>query len=229
MIRFKPQGRLGNVLLQNIGISIISKKFDLKVENYFFEKEFQILGCQFHSGLNTYTEKFKITDYELLSFLSESRVNKCVEYFGYFQIKEFVLNYKEDILSHFNLDHTESFSNDAFVHVRLGDVEDFNPGYNYYYKCLSKLKCENIYISTDSPNNNMVKRLLSDFDLILYQNDPIETLNFARKFNTLILSKGTFSWWIGMLSKAENIFYPINDRPWCGDIFVFEDWQGVTI
>ena len=41
MIKIIPQGRLGNNLLQNIGISILSKKLDLKVDQYINEEQFK--------------------------------------------------------------------------------------------------------------------------------------------------------------------------------------------
>ena len=42
---------------------------------------------------------------------------------------------------------------DVFVHVRLGDVEHFNPGYAYYETCLSSLLFHRGYLASDSPNH----------------------------------------------------------------------------
>ena len=54
----------------------------------------------------------------------------------------------------------------------------------------------------------------------------IEEYNNLSKLNhNLILSEGSFSWWIGFLSNAENIYYNQRERFWHGDIFVFPEWK----
>ena len=47
MITIKPQGRLGNLLLQNVGVSILSKRFDLKVQSYNMVESFKQLNPTF--------------------------------------------------------------------------------------------------------------------------------------------------------------------------------------
>ena len=52
-------------------------------------------------------------------------------------------------------------NNDCFIHIRLGDVSEFNPGYEYYDNILSKLKFDNLYVSSDGHGNNIVKKILN--------------------------------------------------------------------
>ena len=149
-------------------------------------------------------------------------------YDGTFQVPEFIKEYKNEIISHFSPVHIH-IENQVFVHVRLDDVENCNPGINYYRKALNALNCSSGFISSDSPNHFIVRQIIKEFNLQLYINDPISTIDFAKNFESIVLSKGTFSWWIGMLSKSRKIFYPVGDKPWYGNIFVDEDWYGLQI
>jgi hypothetical protein len=155
-------------------------------------------------------------------------MNNGILFDGLFQMRNFVIDYKSEILSHFNLKY-ENKPNQVFVHVRLGDITHTNPGLEYYRTALNKLNFESGYIVSDSPENNIVRSLIQEYNLEFYDNSPIKILEFAKNFDNLVLSKGTFSWWIGLLSKSNNIYYPINDIGWPGDIFVFDDWKALDI
>jgi hypothetical protein len=50
-------------------------------------------------------------------------------------------------------------NNDCFVHIRLGDVAIWNPGFDYYDNILMNLDIDNIYISTDTKDHNIIKKL----------------------------------------------------------------------
>jgi hypothetical protein len=49
-------------------------------------------------------------------------------------------------------------------------------------------------------------------------------LTFGKNFNNLVLSEGTFSWWIGYMSNAENIICNKRNYLWHGDIFL-DRWK----
>ena len=51
---------------------------------------------------------------------------------------------------------------------------------------------------------------------------------FASTCKNVILSSGTFSWLIGLLSYYSNIYYPKIYVKWHGDIFVFSEWTEVA-
>ena len=225
MIRCKWQGRLGNVLLQCVGLRILSKKFDLSFD-YNCSYDFTKLGFLKYSGDKVFYDSIDLDDSQILDFLKMDSFDKGIVYDGLFQLKDFVLTYRNEIKNSFNLVYDDRSSDDVFIHVRLDDASHFNPGYDYYKKCLDNIKFENGYISSDSPDSHLVSRLIDEYGLNLYNNSPIDTICFAKDFKKIILSEGTFSWWIGMLSDAEEIYYPkFSLKPiWHGDIFVYDDW-----
>ncbi len=241
MLKINYSGRFGNILLENVGISIISKKFNLKVSHYQSVEDFKILGLSLFQGERIFENIVNCYDIELSHVTTgpygtlidlmrrQDDIDSGILYDGNFQVKEFVKDYRHEILSHFDLKYDEVFKNDLFIHIRLGDVTQYNPGIDYYRKCISMVDYQRIFLSTDSPNHPMISTLLNEYKISMYNDDEVSTLNFGKNFGNLILSKGTFSWWIGILSKAKKIFYPTGLKPWHGDIFVFDEWTPVNI
>jgi hypothetical protein len=54
-------------------------------------------------------------------------------------------------------------NNDCFVHIRLGDVVNWTPGFDYYYKLINQFKFDNLYIATDSPGHEIIAMLRKKF------------------------------------------------------------------
>lgn len=151
----------------------------------------------------------------------------------YFQIKEFILEYRNDIRNVYKREFKPRDSKEVFVAFRLGDATHSRARLpkEYYEDALTKLYdngCNSGYITTENMEHPDVQYLINKFGLKPYVNHtPLEKINFAKDFNNLVLSEGSFSFWIGMLSNAENVY--INDRrhiwSWHGDIFVFPEWK----
>jgi len=249
MLQITYHGRLGNTLFLCVGASMLARRYDLKVISYnipVYEyphtelSEIQkYLGIELFCGNAGYNEWMEITDKNLIQALNGEFKNKAFHINKskdtYFQIKPFVLEYKQEIRDHFkNLKYDNYVSkDDVLLHLRLGDKANSIgrdvPDLKYYHECFNKITFKNGYIMTDTPEHSLVKELIGSYNLRILNGSPAECLAFAKNFNKLILSSGTFSWWIGFLSKAETIYYPIPSKPWHGDIFVYPEWQGINI
>jgi hypothetical protein len=235
MISCDYKGRLGNLLFQDISKSILAEKFNLKVDSY--QNYFPINMNLYNSGVISNNNLEKVTDDNFLHFLNLEKIENGLHLDGFFQIKNFLLENEEKIRAQFRLDYEEVDKNDVFIHVRMGDIANLFKWQNvdYFKKALSKINYRKIYISSDdlnnvsAPHHKVVQDLISEFNMIFYLRPPAETINFAKNFNNLILSQGTFSWWIGFLSRAENIYYPKIEDAWHGDIFVFDNWNAIEV
>ena len=231
LILKEPRGRTGNVLLQNVGLSVLSKYYNLKPFGYINLEYFKKINLKVNfEGREVHPEQY-LDDYTLTNFITVNEYfDQGIVFDGGFQLKDFLLKFRNEIRSSFDLQYTDSCNDDLFIHVRLGDVQNHNPGLEFYRESIKSLKFNKGFISSDSPTHPMVQQLIDEFRLSQYTNsDPLETINFAKNFKNIITSKGTFSWWIAFLSQAENIIVPIGDAMWYGDIFVFDDWTYVPI
>lgn len=48
-------------------------------------------------------------------------------------------------------------NNDVFIHIRLTDVKQFNPGLDYYLNTLKQIQFDHITISTDEKDHPIIK------------------------------------------------------------------------
>lgn len=169
-----------------------------------------------------------------MSLLESNYVLDARYYFqDYFQIKDLLLKYRDEIKTIYKCTPIERDSKEVFVAFRLGDATHSRARLpkEYYDEAVSRLYadgCKGGYITSENLDHPDVEYLINKFGLQPYTNHtPLEKINFASSFNNLVLSEGSFSFWMGMLSKAENIY--INDRrhiwSWHGDIFVFPEWK----
>ena len=233
----KKRGRLGNQIIRNLAVSLIAKKYNLKV-NYYNKKLINNLGINLFSGRKNYKKKTKnlndknyFTIYNCNNLYYNLDPNK-----SYFQTKEitnFLYNYlhtdiiKSNIITKNPFNKRYNENNDLFIHIRLGDVASNNPGIYYYINTIKTITFNNLYLSTDDKNHIIVKKILELYptaELINY--DEIKTFQFASTCKNIILSHGSFSAIIGYLSFFSNIYYPKYElnKIWYGDMFSIKNW-----
>ena len=235
---------LANVILKNIGYSILGEDLCLKVRNYKLGEELDPFGIQLWKDgreLEVNSEIRKYHDCDLSNLLSKGeKQTESIIYEGYFQEAWFLKKNEERIRGMFNLPTIKIRDpNEIIVFVRLGDVAHIAPPYSYYQDAIETIQCKlstgsksfsngssinNSYIATDSPNHPIVKRLIKKYKLNLVKSNDVDTILFAREFDNIILTAGTFNWLAAFLSKAKIIIYPEHAHLWHGDIYGIFNW-----
>lgn len=233
-------GRFGNLFLVAMAFHFYAKKNNLKVV-YKDHERFKKLGVDFYTTDtdSSFQDTIKLTDENFFSLITGPPVHKnlllCNDMWC--QTKEFALylrdyfnqeQQKELILSSNPFMFRYNNNNDVFVHVRLGDVTGVHSlPFEYYDKALSNLSHFNKgYISSDSIDHPICRDLIQKYKLTPIDYDVVETIQFASTCRHLVLSLGTFSWLIGFLAYfSDDIQYPVDKKPWHGNIFVFPEWK----
>ena len=234
-------GRLGNQIIRNLATSILAEKHNLKV--YYHNKHLiNKLGIELFSGNKTYNSIQRLTDNNYFAIYNNDELNYDLDpNNNFFQTKEitrFIYKYLHSDKIKFNIINNNQFkeryskNNDLFIHIRLTDVEHFNPGITYYINAIKNINYDNLYISTDDKNNNMLitlKQLYPSLQLVEY--DEITTFQFASSCKHIILSHGTFSAIIGYLAFFSTIYYPEYElnKIWFGDIFSIDNWIKLNV
>ena len=229
MVLINYLGRLGNNMLQYAAAKIFSNKFKIKLLTPPISGGIdfiELIKPNDDTEFEVYDgETIIVNNQNILELLSKEKCNPAIYIFNdFFQIKDFIINYTEDIK---NLFYTPDKSIDeVFVHYRIGDIEHLKNmlPLEYYVEALEKIGVYGGVISSDSPNHENVKILSKKFKLEILITPPLDTIILGSKYNNLVLSEGTFSWWIGVLSNAKNIIYNDRERFWHGDIFCYDNW-----
>jgi len=228
-------GRFGNILFYNFVADYIARKNDIKFE-YSRYDDLKRLGIDLYIGNTNYNKTIELTDENINTFFNDVK-NTNIIIKGYFQtpmiavyIRNRILHLKESIQKQ---NKFVSLNNNCYVHVRLGDIIDHNSqeDLSYYDTTLSKIKFDHGYISSDSIDHTYCKYLIDKYKLTIFEGDEVETMQFGSSCKHIVLSKGTFSWYIGVLSMGNsNVYYPDKQgaRPWHGDIFVFPEWNKIS-
>jgi hypothetical protein len=80
---------------------------------------------------------------------------------------------------------------------------------DYYTTVLDTETFKNVYIVVDKIKYDWEKKYMSYFEKynpIIVTQTPYEDFEFIRKFNKIITSTSTFSYWSAFLSDAEKIY-----------------------
>jgi len=210
-------GRLGNQIIRHLALSFIAEKHDLYTSVYLRESEVSDLGIRLFCGNNIYINTKELTDWNYFDILDKESINFNLDAKTYFQSKKITdkiheyLNsseVSERVIQKNQYRESYNNNNDCFIHIRLGDVAEWNPGFEYYDRILSTLKIDNIYIATDSPEHEIIKKLQEKYPNVqLFGQTLSSIIKFGSTNKYVILSYGTFSALIGYLSYYSTVFY----------------------
>lgn len=227
MVSIIYSGRLGNNLFQYSAAYIFAKKFGLNLNTNIDNNLFELPKTE---GKIVEINTINVTDNNYIELLEKKNIEDShYQFVGYYQIKDFILKYEKEIKSLFTLKYDNTSKESVFVCYRIGDINNSRQmlPIEYYQKALKKLKCKKGVITSDTIDHPNIKKLSDEFNLEIFNDTPINTLNYGKNFNNLVLSEGSFSWWIGFLSNAKNIYYNSRERFWHGDMFVFPNWTSL--
>lgn len=249
-------GRFGNIFIKNMISSRIAKLNNLK---FIYEKQEEMnkLGITYYTeGTNIYEKTLLITDNIIDKILFDNKnynnylrgnniffkqenyqpfIKQDYAWCQTSTIAKFIkerIDYQQDNIINSNpFFKNYNNNNSVFVHVRLGDIVElgFSTNYEYYDYVLSLISFETGYISSDSIDHEICKKLILKYKLIIYNDNEINTIQFASTNKYIILSSGTFSWLIGIFSFFSEVYYPKIKVIWHGDIFVFPKWKEINI
>jgi hypothetical protein len=231
-------GRLGNQIIRNLAVSIVAEKHNLYVRYGSYDK-IESLGIQLFVGKNNYNNTIAITDENYFNILEQPQLYSNLEpnhnFFQTKMITTLLYNHlqckKDNIIKKNKFNKRYNMNDDLFIHIRLTDVQSYNPGLTYYINTINKIKYNNIYIATDDKKHKIIKELISIYKNIqIIDYEEIETIQFGSTCKNIILSHGSFSAIIGYLSFYSNIYYPEYDETkiWYGDMFsVDTNWNKV--
>lgn len=150
------------------------------------------------------------------------------------QVPEFLNDYFDEIRSVFIPKNRLEKKEGVLVHCRLGDISvEMSAPLDYYRKALSEVNSKKGYLITDpmSKDHELVRQISEEFGLEIYISSPVETLNFGRGFNEVVVCTGTFGWWLGAFNPGSKIlYYKIpREHAWHPNIFQVSDWKGIEV
>ena len=232
-------GRLGNQIIRNLAVSLIAEKFKLKV-NYCNKSLISMLGIELFSGDNIYSQTIELNDNNYFSICNcdnfKYNLDPNNSYFQTKQITNLLYLYlhtdiiKNKIIEKNPFKERYKLNNDLFIHIRLTDTAECNPGIDYYKNTIKNIECDNIYISTDEVTHIIINELLQNPKIKLINCDEITTFQFASTCKHIILSHGSFSAIIGYLSFFSKVYYSEyeENKMWYGDMFSINNWIKYT-
>jgi hypothetical protein len=211
MIEVKYRGRLGNNLIQYAAGVILAQKTGLRLKTEpkpTFKKAFNLTTID---GI-CYDDTIELTDETYFDHLEKPKPNTHYFLNGFFQHKKLLCDYRHQILDLYKLPiaDVKFSSDDAFVACRFGDTLKTYRTYcstDYVDNQLKETrhKYNKVYVTSDTITYPPLQQLIKKYDLTIYKATPIDTILFATQFNNLILSAGSFSYFMAYLSNADNV------------------------
>jgi hypothetical protein len=242
MIVGSGNGRLGNHMFRNFAAWCVAKRQKIPVtfSNSAFLELGIVLDCPTGASEEPSVASPKsLTEDEAIQYAQYEYLAQCVSidsiycqnpYFCHQFYRE-VQRQRKSICDANPFRDRYKTTNDAFIHIRLDDATQWNPGYEYYTRALTSARKQrphsNVYISSDSPHHPLVQRLLKETSGVFFQDTEIRTWQFASTCPSIVLSHGTFSWMIGVLAFDSTVIYPARTSIWHGTIYECMPWIAV--
>jgi len=241
-------GRLCNQIIRNLCVSFIAQKHNLFVIYSSYDK-IRKLGINLFIGQNKYNNSIELNDNNFFDILNSSSIMYNLEpnksYFQTKEISNYLYNYLTNDENKINIINANPYkdrynnNNDCFIHIRLTDAEQYNPGVEFYLQALNNINfntlsntlSNTLFIASDDINHKIIKTLQSKYpELIIINYNDVETIQFGSTCKNLILSHGSYSVMIGYLAFYSNIFYKKIDefKKWHGDIFSIPNWHCIV-
>ncbi len=110
-------------------------------------------------------------------------------------------------------------NNDMFIHYRNISKESYRtshikdiPGLDYYEKIIKKYKnnIDNIFICSDNIKSNIIDTLVNKYNIKILNLSSNDTILFGSTCKHVLLSSGSFSFTIGILSFYSYLYYDKN-------------------
>lgn len=219
------RGRLCNQIIRNLALSILAEKYDLYVEYSNYDNINNKLGIELFIGNNKYDKTIIIDENNYMNYFNHNIQNNANFDFmrNYFQNEEITTilhnhlkNNMKNIIDKNPYKERYNNNNDIFLHIRLTDAKQWNPGLDYYIHCINNVKYDNIYISSDDFNDEIIKEIKRLYPSVIFiEKNPIETIQFGSTCKNIILSHGSFSAIIGYLSFFSNVYFMNKEPLWC--------------
>jgi hypothetical protein len=229
-------GRFCNQLIRSIATSLIAEIHNLKV-SYDIHGELNSLGLNLFVGENTWPLTVRLTDSNYFETYRLEKIESNLDpNNSFFQTREIIEKVyeiiqirKESIIGKNQFKDRYENNNDCFIHIRLDDAAQWNPGFEYYEKVIGNLNYDTLYISTDQPSHPLICQLLTKYYASLIQYNEVDTIKFASTCKYVVLSHGTFSACIGYFSFFSQVYYSEfkNLVRWHGDIFSIAGWNKI--
>lgn len=147
---------------------------------------------------------------------------------GYFQSLKYFEKHKNEFIPLLALPEIDFYppKDDVCFHIRRGDYLQFQKVHyvcdtDYFNNLFDRFNGKNIYVITDSPDHVLNEFDGKDFKLIKTNSD-LEDLTVMSKFNNIVCSNSSFSWWASLIGGAENVYVPPRwyvDNRQCEDIY----------
>lgn len=238
-------GRFANAFINNMCGHFIAKKYNIRFKYAVMDKMYRLGVFLFVEGIHSFSDcpTIVLQDPSFFEYIKDDpttenlKANFVFGYNTYCQTKEHVKHIRDYFYTN-NLFERSIIpmnpykdryqqNNDVYIHVRLGDVIELNPGVKYYDHVLSQLSFTNGYISSDTITHPICEELIFKYGLEIIDEDLVKTIQYASTCKYVVLSNGTFSWLIGLFSLYSTVYYPKLDKDWPdghGDIYAYPEW-----